>query len=81
MGFRTDLDVMEKKRSLLPRIEPRLFGRPALSLVAIQTGLSQLKVMIVFKYVYYEGVDWIHLAEGRDKWRAFENKVMNLRVP
>jgi hypothetical protein len=28
-----------------------------------------------------EGMDWIHLAQGRDKRRALVNMVMNLRVP
>jgi hypothetical protein len=27
------------------------------------------------------GVDWIALAQDRDKWRALLNAVMNLRVP
>jgi hypothetical protein len=27
------------------------------------------------------GVDWIGLAEDRDKWRALMNAVVNLRVP
>jgi hypothetical protein len=27
------------------------------------------------------GVDWIHLAQDRDQWRAFVNMVMNLQVP
>jgi hypothetical protein len=27
------------------------------------------------------GVDWIGLAQDRDKWRALLNAVMNLRVP
>jgi hypothetical protein len=26
------------------------------------------------------GVEWIHLAKGRDHWRAVVNAVMNLRV-
>ena len=27
------------------------------------------------------GIDWIDLAEDRDRWRALVNSVMNLRVP
>jgi hypothetical protein len=29
----------------------------------------------------WSGVDWINMAQDRDKWRAFMNSVMNLRVP
>jgi hypothetical protein len=29
----------------------------------------------------WEGVDWIHLAQDRDKWWNVVNTVMNLRVP
>jgi hypothetical protein len=31
--------------------------------------------------VGWEGIDWIDLAEDRDRWRAAVNAVMNLRVP
>jgi len=29
----------------------------------------------------WEGVDWIHLAQDRDQWRALVKMVMSLRVP
>jgi hypothetical protein len=28
----------------------------------------------------FGGVEWIHLAQVRDRWRAVLNAVMNLRV-
>jgi hypothetical protein len=28
-----------------------------------------------------EGVDWFHLAQGRDQWQALVNTVMNLWDP
>jgi hypothetical protein len=30
--------------------------------------------------IEFDGVDWIGMAQDRDKWRALVNAVMNLRV-
>jgi hypothetical protein len=27
------------------------------------------------------GIDWVDLAQDRNRWRALVNRVMNLRVP
>jgi hypothetical protein len=31
--------------------------------------------------IEWRGMDWIHLAQDRDQWRAVGNTVMNLQVP
>jgi hypothetical protein len=38
-------------------------------------------IKMVLGGIVFGDVDWIHLAQGRDRWRALVNTVMNLRVP
>jgi hypothetical protein len=37
-------------------------------------------IKIDLREIGWDGVDWIDLAQDRDKWRALVNTVMNLRV-
>jgi hypothetical protein len=38
-------------------------------------------IKIYLREVGWDDMDWIDLAQDRDKWRAFVNTVMKLRVP
>jgi hypothetical protein len=38
-------------------------------------------IRIDLRVILWGGVDWIDLAQDRDKWRALVNSVMNLRGP
>ena len=38
-------------------------------------------IQMHLQVVGWEGKDWINPAQDRERWRALENAVMNLRVP
>jgi hypothetical protein len=38
-------------------------------------------IKMYLKEVGWDGMDWIDLAQDRDRWRPYVNAVMNLRVP
>jgi hypothetical protein len=38
-------------------------------------------IRVDLREVGWEGVDWMHLDQDRDQWRALVSKVVNLRVP
>jgi hypothetical protein len=50
----------------------RPFGRPR--------SRWEVNIRIDLREVGREDVDWIHLAQGRDQWRAVVNTVMKLRI-
>jgi hypothetical protein len=37
-------------------------------------------IKVDLREIVSEGVDWINMAQDRDRWRALVNTVMNLRV-
>jgi hypothetical protein len=46
------------------------------------TGDPSVDGRIILKRIFREwGMDWIKVAQDRDRWRALVNAVMNLRVP
>jgi len=35
-------------------------------------------IIMDFREIRWEGVDWIHLAQSKDQWRATVNTVMEI---
>jgi hypothetical protein len=42
---------------------------------------KQVNIKMDLREIGWDGVDWIGMAQNRDKWRALVNTVLNLRVP
>ena len=57
---------MEKPEGMRP------LGRPRCRWEDIKVDLQEVR---------YGGMDWMELAQDRDRWRAVVTSVMNLRVP
>jgi hypothetical protein len=38
-------------------------------------------IKIDLREMRWDGMDWIHVAQDRDRWRALVNAVMNFQVP
>jgi hypothetical protein len=57
---------------------------------ALKSALLKIKPAMFFSVYYtsfiqlhikWEGVDWMHLYQDRDQWRAHVKKLMSLQVP
>jgi hypothetical protein len=44
------------------------------------TNISEINTKMDFREVGWESIDWIDLAQGRDRWRVLVNTLMNPRV-
>jgi hypothetical protein len=44
-------------------------------------GVDGDNIRMDLREIGWKGMDWIHLANGRDQWRALVNTIMNLQIP
>jgi hypothetical protein len=49
--------------------------------VDLLESITKDNIKINLREIGFGSVDWIHVAQDRDRWRTFVNMRMNLRVP
>jgi hypothetical protein len=47
----------------------------------LYSNWTDVHEIIYFSIFRCGGMDWIELAQDRDRWQALVNVIMNLRVP
>jgi hypothetical protein len=68
-----NIDTIKKNTETLIDASKRPLGRPRRRWVD--------NIRMDFGEVGWGDVDWIGLAQDRNRWRALVNEVLNLRVP
>jgi CRISPR/Cas system-associated protein Cas7 (RAMP superfamily) len=58
-----------------------LVGKPEGKRQSEDTGIYGRIILMDLRETGLDDVDWIHMAQDRDRWRALVNTVMNLWVP
>jgi hypothetical protein len=69
---------MGKKRNAYRILERKPEGKRPLGR---SRGRWEDNIKMDLREIGRGGMDWIHLAQDRDQWRALVNMVMNLQVP
>jgi hypothetical protein len=69
---------MGEKRNAYRLLVGKLEGQRPLGRLR-RTWVNNIKIDLL--EIVWGGVDWIGLAQDRDKWRALVNAVMKLRAP
>jgi hypothetical protein len=60
-----------------------LVGRPERKRSTLKTSDVDWRVILKMdlQNLGWRGMEWIELAQNRDRWQVLVNEVMNLRVP
>jgi hypothetical protein len=69
MGDKTDAHtvLVGKPQGKRPRVRPK--------------SIWENNIKMTLQEVKWGGMDWIDLAQDRDRWRAHVNTIINIRVP